>query len=152
MAVTGPRRPLSSRTFIVPLFLTSLLWADRQSDVRGTVNQVANALAAGSASDAISAFDKSCRDYDTVRQYFQGLADSFDVTNQIEIADEQDTDTETVLKVDWDLTITDRTSDSTEHRQGEITVKLKAIDGKWKIIAFAPFDIFNPAIRNGGKH
>ena len=152
MAATGRKRRLHALACTVPLFLTSFVWADRPSDVRARVNQVASALASGSASDAMSAFDKSCPDYDKIRQYFQGLGDSFDVSNQWEIEDEQDTHTETVLTIDWALTIADKTTDATENREAEITVKLKAADGKWKIVSFAPLDIFDPAIRNGAKH
>ncbi len=152
MAAIAPRpRELLSIAGVLLLTVLPIL-ADRAADVRTRLNQVASALASGSPADAISVFDKSCPQYEQVHEYFQGLADSFDVTNQLEIADEQDTDAGTTLTVDWDLTIADKTSDATEHRNAQITVKLKADDGKWKIVSIAPIDIFNPAIRAPVKH
>ena len=151
MEVTGRSR--SGGVWFLALLLLTIVSvsAEPAGDPIQRVNQVADALAAGTPADAISVFDKSCPNYEQIRRYFEGLADSFDLTNQIEITDQHQAESDTTLTVSWDLTLTDKSTDATEHRTAEITVKLQIKDGKWKITEFRPIDIFNPAIRAAAK-
>ena len=134
---------LSTRAVLLIAALAIPLRADRVSDVRAQITYVASALSAGNPADAMTRFDKSLPNYDTLRGYFDALG-AFQVENEIDIVDEQDNDAETKLTVNWTLTLTDLASDSKRERSGEINVRLVQKDGKWKIVDFTPIELFNP--------
>jgi hypothetical protein len=119
--------------------------ADRAADVLTQLNHVATALTDGNALDAMSPFDKSFADYDKLSSYFDGLTSAFQLANEAKVADEQDTETETKLTVDWTLTLTDLGTGYSEQRTGQINIRFILKDGKWKIVNFSPIDLFNPA-------
>jgi hypothetical protein len=85
-----------------------------------------------------------------LKDYFQTLTASFEVTSEVEVLDEQDEEAETKLLVNWILTLTDPriTSDlsasSSERRSMDITIRLTPKNGKWKIIDLSPVEMFNP--------
>ena len=64
--------------------------------------------------------------------------------SEIEFVDEQDTDTDIKLVINWTLTLTDFGTDVTERRTSDVDVRLLLKDGKWKIVEFSPLTIFNP--------
>jgi hypothetical protein len=120
--------------------------ADASSDARAQVAAVAEALSSGDAADAMTHFSKSLPDYDKVRRYFEGLS-AFQVENQLNFTDEEDSDTSVGLTITWDITLTDLGSDRSRRRTGEIHVKLAPTDSKWRIVEFTPLDIFNPELQ-----
>jgi len=117
--------------------------ADRPASVRAQISYIGTALTAGNAADAMVPFDKSFTDYERLRGYFLGL-NAFQVENEFDIVDEQDTADDSKLTVTWNLTLTDFGSDRTERRSADINIRLVLKNGKWKIVDFAPIDIFNP--------
>lgn len=121
--------------------------ADRAADVLAQLNHIATALTDGNAVDAMSPFDKSLADYDKLSKYFDGLTNAFQLVNEVDISDEQDTETESKLTVNWALTLTELGTGYTEQRTGQINVRFILKDGKWKIVDFSPIDIFNPQLK-----
>ncbi len=117
--------------------------ADQSSNARQQVAAVAEALTSGDADEAMSHFAKSFSDYEKLRRYFDGLA-AFQVENELDYTDEEDSDSSVVLTVRWDLTLTDFGSDKSTRRTAEIHVKVAPVNSKWRITEFAPMDIFNP--------
>jgi hypothetical protein len=115
------------------------------SDARAQVTAVAEALSSGDAALAITHFAKSFRDYEKLRRYFEGLA-AFQVENQLDITDEEDSGNSVLLTITWDITLTDVATDRSTRRTGDIHAKLTLIDSKWRIVEFSPLDIFNPQI------
>lgn len=150
------KRTLGS-LLILLLAGTLPLCADRAADVRAQITYVASALGSGNPSDALGPFDKSYKDYQKLKDYFQALTNGFDVTSEVEILDEQDEEGETKLLVDWTLTLsnsraaTDLTASSSERRSANINIRLVPQNGKWKIVDFSPIDIFNPTAKPSGK-
>ena len=69
---------------------------------------------------------------------------AFQVESEIEFVEENDTETDTKLVVNWTLTLTDSGTDATDRRTGDIDVRLVPKDGKWKIVEFSPISLFNP--------
>jgi hypothetical protein len=118
--------------------------ADRAADVRSQLEAVAAALTAGNPAEAMTVFDKSCANYTEISNYFEGLTSAFQIANEIDVLDEQDSAAETKVTVNWTITLIDLGSNYTERRQGEINVRLLLKDQKWKIAGFAPTAIFNP--------
>jgi hypothetical protein len=141
-----------SLSVLLPLLLmgTLPLYADRAADVRAQIVHVASALGGGNPSDALSPFDKSYKDYQKLRDYFQALTTGFEVTSEVQIIDEQDEETETRLVVNWTLTLTnpkvalDLNASTSEQRNMDISIRLAPKKGKWKIIDLSPIEIFNP--------
>ncbi|MBV8898307.1 MAG: hypothetical protein JO051_17455 [Acidobacteriaceae bacterium] len=119
---------------------------DASSDARAQVTAVAEALSAGDAVEAMAHFSKSMPEYEKLKGYFEGLS-AFQVENQLNITDEDDADTCVNLTIGWDITLTDLGTDRSRRRTGEIHVKLAPVDSKWRIVEFAPLDIFNPQVQ-----
>ena len=146
MAVIERRR--SSSLIAIALLCTALpSRADRASDVRSEVAYVASALASGNPTDALTRFDKSMPDYDKLRDYFDGLTSSYDIASEVEVAEEEDGETETTLKVNWSLTLSDRVNSNSTRQTTEATMRWKQIKKKWRIVSFTPVEMFNPQRR-----
>ena len=94
----------------------------------------------------MSAFDKSCTNYDKLSGYFGGLTSAYQIVNEIDVVDETDSSGESKVTVHWAITLSDRATNFTNRREGDINVRLISKDGKWKIVDFAPIDIFNPQV------
>jgi hypothetical protein len=150
MVVTGPESAarLNSNVRLFALLALALVpqlthAADASSDARAQVAAVAQALSSGDAAEAMTHFAKSFTDYEKLKRYFEGLA-AFQVENQLEFTDEEDTDKDVWLTIAWDITLTDLGTDRSRRRTSEIHVKVSSIDSKWRIVEFAPLDIFDP--------
>jgi hypothetical protein len=118
--------------------------AERADDIRARIAYVASSLSAGNPADAMSPFDKSFGNYDKLSSYFQMLTSSFEVHNELDVVDEQDTPTNTKLTVTWALTLTDLGTGSSKRRNEDVSVRLQLKDGKWKIVDFSPITLFDP--------
>jgi hypothetical protein len=96
-------------------------------------------------------FDKSYANYDKLSGYFQGLT-VFQVDNEVDVTDEDDTsDTETKVTANWSITLTDRSTNRTDHRAADINIRFVLKGRKWKIVDFSPIDIFNPLTKWDSK-
>ena len=139
------------RSFLCAAIVLALLpcrhgWSapDRSTDIRRRISDIATALTAGNPAQAMSPFDKSYSNYEKLSDYFTGLTGAFQVTNEVDVTDEQEGPSETTLTVHWVLTLTDLATNYTENRTADIDVRLIQKDGKWRIADFAPIEIFNP--------
>ena len=121
-----------------------LMRADQPSDLRSQLNVIARGLSAGDAAAAMVPFDKSLETYDKLSTYFAGLTNAFSIVNEIDVSDEDDTASEIKATVHWTITLSDLGSNYTERRVGDISVRLVLKDRKWKIVEFAPIDLFDP--------
>jgi hypothetical protein len=130
---------------LAALPLTAQPAADPSSSARQQVAAVAEALSAGDAAEAMTHFAKTFPDYEKLRRYFEGLA-AFQVENQVDFTDEDDSDTAVIFTITWDLTLTDLGTDRTRNKSGQIHVKLVPVESKWRIVEFSPLDIFNPQL------
>ena len=128
---------------LVPLMMALPIYADRADDIRAQVSYVGTALSSGNATDAMTPFDKSFPNYEKLRNYFQGLT-AFQVANEMDFIEEDDSETNAKLTVNWTLTLTDLATNATERRTSDINIELVRKDGKWKIIDFAPIAFFDP--------
>ena len=125
--------------------------SDRPANVLATINHVATALAGDNATDAMTPFDKSFATYAKLRDYFAGLTDSSQVVNEVDLIDQQDSGNQSTVTVEWTLTLTNKTTLQTERRNGEIHIRLRLEDGKWKIVDFSPINLFNPQPKQQAK-
>jgi hypothetical protein len=128
---------------LVPFMMALSIYADRADDIRAQVSYIGTALSSGNATDAMTPFDKSFPNYQKLSNYFQGLT-AFQIANEIDFIEEDDSETDAKLTVNWILTLTDLATDATERRTGEINIRLAWKNGKWKIVDFAPIVLFDP--------
>jgi hypothetical protein len=139
MAVTGLRA-----LFILLALPLAQVHADQASDARSQVEVIATGLSAGDPAAAISPFDKSYAQYDKLNDYFGGLTSAFEIVNNLDIVNEDDTAAESKLTVHWTITLSDLQSHFTQQRVGDIHVRLVSKDRKWKIVDFSPIEVFDP--------
>jgi hypothetical protein len=111
---------------------------------REQVSYVASALTAGNPADAMTPFDESFANNDKLRGYFGGLTAAFEVTNQLEVVEEQDSAKEATLTVEWTLTLTSAQTGYNQNRSATVHARLELKSGKWKIVEFSPIELFNP--------
>jgi hypothetical protein len=144
MAVTGR----SSAAIVVLIALALPGHGDESADLRRRLSDVATALASGNPEQAMECFDKQkFADYDKLRGYFDGLTSAYQVDSQIDVNDEEGTETEAKLTVHWTLTLTDPATSLDLRRDAEMTVKLVRMKNSWQIVAMAPLDIFDPQMK-----
>lgn len=137
MAATGLR--------IIALFAAlPLLYADQTADLRSQLDVIARGLSAGDPAAGMTVFDRSLKDYVKLSNYFGGLTNAFNIVNEIDVSDEQDSNDEIKATVHWTITLSDVGSNYTERRAGDINLRLVQRGRKWKIVEFAPIDIFDP--------
>ena len=129
-----------TRRWLLLLPLAACLRADSEKDARDLVASLADALSAGKVELFLDSFDRGMPDFDKLRFNVAGLMGQSDVSCNVEI------DSERTLTLDWILTIEPK-QDSPGATEREKTVKcrLKKVGKKWKIVSFAPVDLFAPA-------
>jgi hypothetical protein len=131
------------------VFLLALAAAGLGAEMpRAQVSYVASALTAGNPADAMTPFDKSFPAYEKLRGYFTGLTGAFQVTNQLEVTEEQDSPDEATLTLEWTLTLTDPQTGYTKNRDATIHARLVPKGDKWKIVEFSPIELFDPRPRS----
>ena len=155
MAATEPRTTRSRRQFARGIFGTALglvlagrLRADRGADVLRVLNQVANALDDGSATEALAPFDKSMPGYRQLEDYFIALTSEVSAHSDIDLVEEKDSETESEVVVRWILDLRDKVSnEGIDRRTKEVHVRLAPVKDKpeeLRIVALEPIDLFNP--------
>lgn len=121
--------------------------AEAKPDMLKPIDAIATALTEGNATDAMQPFDRSFPKYDQLANYFAGLTAAFQLTNEVDVADSQDTGSEANLTLRWDLTLTDQNTNVARRRTGDIHVRMMLREGKWKIVDFSPINFFNPQLK-----
>ena len=118
---------------------------DQSSDLRAVLQHIATGLSEGNSADALKEFDPSFPSYDKLRDDFEGLTAGYQLTNEVNVVDEQDTPDETNAVVDWTLTLGNLNNPGIQDsRNQRIHVRFVRRKNHWKIIEFSPIDLFNP--------
>ena len=94
----------------------------------------------------MSVFDKSFPDYRRLSDFFVAL-NAYQLHNEVDVTEEQDTESEAKLIVNWTLTMSDQTTNSTEHRTGEIKITFARKDKSWRIVSLSPVQFFDPSLK-----
>ena len=137
---------IARKLFLACAFAVTAV-ADQAHDVLRVINHVATALTDGNPSDAMVPFDKSFPNYTALQNDFIGLTDAFQLSNEADVTDEDDSPAETTLTLQWTLNLTNRSTNENLSRKAEIHVRLRNERGKWKIFDFSPAEFFNPAAK-----
>lgn len=142
MAAIGPR--IAAPLAVAALFAV-VLRADETSDALTVVNRVATALAANDPAEAIAQFDRSFPEYDRLKSYFIGLTGAYNLTNEAVIVGERTSPGVVNLDLDWTITLTRPDTLLSAQRKKKVQVRVTRIKNRWKIAAFSPISIFDPA-------
>jgi hypothetical protein len=143
MAAIAP----NARAILLLLFAwTTGAMADQAHDVLQVVNRVTTALTANDPAEAMAAFDKSFVDYETLSTYFSNLTSSYAITNEADVVDETDTDSETKLTLDWTLTLENEQSGQSRQRREQVHLRLLRKGNSWKIVELTPLKLFDPQV------
>lgn len=116
----------------------------QSAQARAVLGAIADDLAAGNATEALTHFEDIMPNYDTLRSYWNGLVSAFYISNGIQVLDETDDPGRTKLTVRWDLTLTDLQSYYTDNRSAELSISLVRKGGKWRISEISPISLFDP--------
>ena len=134
----------------VALLATALLCpfgmrADQASDLRDILQQIATSLTDENAADALKPFSQSFSGYDKLRDAFEALTASYQITNEVNVLDEQDASDQIAATIGWTITLGNKTNLGVQNsRYGEIHLRLAREKKHWKIVAFSPIDVFDP--------
>jgi hypothetical protein len=142
MAAIVPRR------LVLLLFFAGGLAAQQNKAIYQQISRVATALTSGNPEEALVPIDKACPGYATLRDYFTALTNAYNMTNDLEVTDEQIVNQEATLTVHWILTLSDLKSDLSETRTQDLTIKLSLKKFAWQIVSISPLDFFNPELRS----
>ena len=127
------------------LLCPSWVRADQASDLREILQQIATSLTDENAADALKPFSQSFNSYDKLRDDFAALTASYQVTNEVNVLDEQDDSNQIAATVGWTITLGNKTNLGVQNsRYREIHLRLRQEKKRWKIVAFSPIDIFDP--------
>jgi len=129
------------------ILVACALGAATTSERLRPLNDVATALTGRNPTAALEPFDKTLPEFNQLSSRFTALTAGYDLENEIDVQDEQDTPSSTDVTLRWTLTLTSPESNDQERRTAEIHVRLALRDNKWKIVAFSPIDIFDPQPR-----
>lgn len=139
MAVTARRALILSL-----LFCTMIMRADDSANIHEVIGDMANALSAGDAAQAISFVSKKCENYDRLMKQFDAVTGAYYVENHIEFSDEDLAQTQATISLRWDMALTTKQSAFVKNRSAEIKIKLAREGKHWKIIDLSPADFFDP--------
>ena len=146
MAATGRKhRAFFLSAAALALTFAGSLRADQPSDVRALLAEVGTSLTSGDPSAAMTPFSKSFADYAKLRDYFIGLTNSFSIVNEIDVLDEQDSKSESLVTISWAITLTNPQNNFNTQRSGEIHVRVVRQKTTWKIAEFSPIALFDPS-------
>jgi hypothetical protein len=122
-----------------------VLRADARQEVVEVFGAVAAALAGGRAEGAIEPFDREMQGYDLLRRYFHALAEAFDTSSSVDVAEFEESAGKAEIRLRWLLRVTRpgmamRLTD----REQQVKAKLERRGKKWRVTALDPVEFFRP--------
>ncbi len=147
MAATVRKSSVAAILLLASLFAPSAS-SDQASDIRTVLEHVTTGLVDGNPADAMKPFDSAFRSYDKLRDYFDGLTNGYQLTNEVNVVDERDASDQVELTVNWTITLGHLTNPGVQNtRQSKIQIRMVRKKHGWKIVEFSPIDLFNPQFR-----
>jgi hypothetical protein len=153
MPTTEPNQ-LPRRQFLVGAAVASgvasgLFAADPPETPTNRLAILAAALTTGDAVTAENCFDKSLPGFGAIAGYIDALTAQTEVSCSIDIYSESGEDPARSLEVDWLMTLTTRTAEtSSERRRQRVKVEMRFEPQKnrqeWRILNLAPLSILFP--------
>jgi murein L,D-transpeptidase YcbB/YkuD len=108
---------------------------------------LASALAEHDAASFLRHFDPGMPELDRLAQNAAALAEQADVVSSIDFLGRKEEGGETVVQVDWAMTLQSRNGAAggpTERRREILTARLKHAGNAWRIASIEPLAFFDP--------
>jgi len=125
--------------------LSVFLLAGAEPD--SVLTTLASALSERDAGAFMKPFDPDMPGTDSLRANIEALTVQADVISSIDPLNRREEGSETILEVDWALTLQSRADAAggpTERRRQTITLKLRRQGNNWQITSLAPLTFFDP--------
>lgn len=121
------------------------LRADSAQDVHDLFQGAADSLADGKANGFMAAFDPAMPGFAKLRNSVAALLKESDARSTIEWGKNEGGDQDRKVQLNWLLEITERGAGAAvTHRKAQVECELKNRSSEWRIVSFAPADLFNP--------
>ena len=128
------------------LLAAALLHAGAAEEAQDAIRKAADALRDQKAGAFWAAFDPAMPGYNALQSTSSALLHQGPAESIIEIKTNEGDDHARTFALDWRMTITQSEgSSATTTRHQTVTCKLERRDGGWKIVQFAPLDLFQPS-------
>jgi hypothetical protein len=108
---------------------------------------LASALAEHDAESFLRNFDPDMPKLDVLGRSVAALAEQADVVSSIDFVERKDEGGETIIQVDWAMTIQSRNGAAggpTERRREILTAHLKRVGNAWQVKSIEPLEFFDP--------
>jgi hypothetical protein len=132
------------RIFVLWLCALPLL-AGPKEEVFDLFTKIASELSADNPLVFLDTVDHTMPHYADFQNDIMALAGEADITNSIEVLDDQGDDNQRTEELDWFMQIVSKAdSEDVERRRGAVTFRLEKRGKKWKIVSIDPVRFFAP--------
>ena len=117
------------------------------AEPESVLTTLASALSERNPGAFMRPFDPEMPGFDSLRANIEALTVQADVISSIDPLNRREEGSETILEVDWALTLQSRTDSAggpTERRRQTITLKLRRQGNNWRVISLSPLTFFDP--------
>lgn len=136
------RRTLLS---LAALALPAWCAADPARDAAAVITELAASLTAGNVQTFMAPFDRSVAGYDRLREEVTALVRQGQTQSYVEVVRNEGDDHSRTIEATWELRVR-RDGDATfaARPEAKVTCKLELRGKKWRIVEFAPVELFAP--------
>ena len=142
------RRPLEYRRAAicgVLLFGVTVLQADPPRAVMDLLAHTASALSANNVPAFLNGVDPAMPEYSKLKADVTTLLEEADVGSSVVVQSDKGNDRQRELELDWYLEIKSQEPEGPSERRRQIVhCRVEKQNGKWKIVALEPLDLFAP--------
>jgi len=111
------------------------------------IAQLASSLSKKDSTGALEVFDSKAKGYSSVESAIEALVAQSDVLCAIDVVEEKEAADLLTVDVDWYMSLQPSgLSGASERRRERVTLQLKKLNGKWKIISLNPLNILAPVL------
>jgi hypothetical protein len=119
--------------------------ADSAQDVKDFFRKAEDALASRKAASLWLLFDPAMPGYKQLRANSDALLHDAEVEATLGIVKDEGDERSRSVELDWRMEIVQEEGHtSATHRKADVKCRLERRDGAWRIVAFAPLDVFAP--------
>ena len=125
--------------------LAPVLVADPRQELYDLLATMASGLSEENPNQFLDAFDRSMQGYDGLAANVRALIQQVEVMSTIELIDDSGDASRHTMRVDWLLQLRNKDDRaSVLRRQKTVECRFEKQKRKWRVVAFAPLDLFAP--------
>jgi hypothetical protein len=133
------------RTIALSFALVSCVFAASPETPYSTLAKLSADLSQNDELGAVAAFDSAMKGYGDLERNIESLVAQTTILCSIDVIEDTEKDGVQTLSVDWYMTLTPvNDTNHTEPRREQVTIEMRQIKGKWKIVSMSPLSILDP--------